>query len=92
MPPAGFESAIPASERPQTHALDLAATGIGTFSSIIIIIIITTTLYRPCRPTVVARVTEQPEVRRPAEAIYFRFSKRSVVALGPKQLPVQCVP
>jgi hypothetical protein len=29
MPPAGFESAIPASERPQTHALDRAATGIG---------------------------------------------------------------
>ena len=22
MPPAGFESALPASERPQTHALD----------------------------------------------------------------------
>ena len=30
MPPAGFESTIPASERPRTHALDLAATGIGT--------------------------------------------------------------
>jgi hypothetical protein len=29
MPPAGFEPAIPASERPQTHALDRAATGIG---------------------------------------------------------------
>ena len=29
MPPAGFEPAIPASERPQTHALDHAATGIG---------------------------------------------------------------
>jgi hypothetical protein len=29
MPPAGFESAIPASEWPQTHALDYAATGIG---------------------------------------------------------------
>jgi hypothetical protein len=29
--PAGFEPAIPASERPQTHALDRAATGIGTF-------------------------------------------------------------
>jgi hypothetical protein len=29
MPPAGFEPAIPASERPQTHALDSAATGIG---------------------------------------------------------------
>jgi hypothetical protein len=28
---AGFEPAIPASERPQTHALDGAATGIGTF-------------------------------------------------------------
>jgi hypothetical protein len=30
MPPAGFEAAIPASERSQTHALDRAATGIGT--------------------------------------------------------------
>jgi hypothetical protein len=29
MPPAGFEPAIPASEPPQTHALDRAATGIG---------------------------------------------------------------
>jgi intergrase/recombinase len=29
VPPAGFESAIPVSERPQTYALDSAATGIG---------------------------------------------------------------
>jgi hypothetical protein len=29
MPPVGFEPAIPASERLQTHALDGAATGIG---------------------------------------------------------------
>ena len=29
MSPAGFESTIPASERPQTHALDCAVTGIG---------------------------------------------------------------
>jgi hypothetical protein len=29
MPPAGFEPTIPASERPQTKALDRAATGIG---------------------------------------------------------------
>jgi hypothetical protein len=28
MPPAGFEPAIPANERPQTHALDRAGTGI----------------------------------------------------------------
>jgi hypothetical protein len=27
MPPAGFEPTIPASERPQTHSLDRAATG-----------------------------------------------------------------
>jgi hypothetical protein len=31
MPPVGFEPKIPASERPQTHALDRAATGIGDF-------------------------------------------------------------
>jgi hypothetical protein len=29
LPPAGFEPTIPASERPQTHALDGAATGIA---------------------------------------------------------------
>jgi hypothetical protein len=29
MPPAGFEPAIPASERAQFHALERAATGIG---------------------------------------------------------------
>ena len=29
MPSVGFEPAIPASEWPQTHALDRAATGIG---------------------------------------------------------------
>jgi hypothetical protein len=30
MPPVGFEPAIPASERPQTHVVDRAATGIGS--------------------------------------------------------------
>jgi hypothetical protein len=34
MPPVGFEPAIPASERPQTHAWHRAATGIG-YNSII---------------------------------------------------------
>jgi hypothetical protein len=29
MPPAGLEPAIPASERPQTHNLGRAATGVG---------------------------------------------------------------
>jgi hypothetical protein len=29
MPPAGFEPAIPESERPQTHSLNLAASGIA---------------------------------------------------------------
>jgi hypothetical protein len=31
MPRAGFEPAIPAGERPQTHVLDRAATGIGKY-------------------------------------------------------------
>jgi hypothetical protein len=31
MPLTGFEPAIQASEQPQTHALDRAATGIGIF-------------------------------------------------------------
>ena len=30
MPPVGFELTIPAGERPQTYALDRAATGTGT--------------------------------------------------------------
>jgi hypothetical protein len=29
MPPAGFEPTVPASKRPQTHALDHAAAGIA---------------------------------------------------------------
>ena len=33
MPPVGFEPTILASERPQTHALDRAATGIGMGSN-----------------------------------------------------------
>jgi hypothetical protein len=32
MPPAGFEPTIPGSKRPQTHALERAATGIDSFS------------------------------------------------------------
>jgi hypothetical protein len=35
MPPVGFEPGIPASERPQAYALDLAATGIGALSNTI---------------------------------------------------------
>jgi hypothetical protein len=31
MPPAGLGPTIPVSERPQTHALDRAATGIGDY-------------------------------------------------------------
>ena len=31
MPPVGFKPTIPASERPQTYALDCAATGIGEY-------------------------------------------------------------
>jgi hypothetical protein len=30
MPPAGFKTTIPVSEQPQTHALDRAATAIGS--------------------------------------------------------------
>jgi hypothetical protein len=33
MPPVGFEPMIPASARPQTYALDRAATGIGDIIS-----------------------------------------------------------
>jgi len=38
MPPAGFELAIPASERPQTHAVDSAATGIGVSVTVQVIL------------------------------------------------------
>jgi hypothetical protein len=34
MPPVGFETTIPASARPQTYALERAATGIGPFTSL----------------------------------------------------------
>jgi hypothetical protein len=34
MPPAGFEPVIPASELPQTHTLDHAATGIGIITAL----------------------------------------------------------
>jgi len=34
MPPAGFEPTILASERPHTHVLDGAATGIGLIESL----------------------------------------------------------
>ena len=34
MPPVGFEPTIPASDRPQTHALDRAATGVGRYNTI----------------------------------------------------------
>ena len=30
MPPAGFEPAVPATERPKTHVFDRAGTGTGT--------------------------------------------------------------
>jgi hypothetical protein len=36
MPPAGFEPKILAIERPQAHALDGAATGIGTIIDYVI--------------------------------------------------------
>ena len=36
MPQAGFELAIPASERPQTHALDRAATWTGAISGLLV--------------------------------------------------------
>jgi hypothetical protein len=36
MPPTGFEPAIPASEQPQTHALDRAATAIGGNSMLLV--------------------------------------------------------
>jgi hypothetical protein len=46
MPTAGFEPAIPASERPQTQAIDRAATGIGDLyqSPYISLLLITATL------------------------------------------------
>ena len=38
MLPVGFEPTISADERPQTYALDRAATGTGTFSRIVHVI------------------------------------------------------
>ena len=36
MPLAGFEPTTPSSERPQTHALDRAATGIGNLLMVLV--------------------------------------------------------
>jgi hypothetical protein len=36
MHPVGFEPAIPESERPQTHAFDRAATGIGRLGFLVL--------------------------------------------------------
>jgi hypothetical protein len=36
MPPVGYEPTIPASERPQTQALDRAATGIGADENMLV--------------------------------------------------------
>jgi hypothetical protein len=46
MTPAGFEPIIPASERPQTHALDGAATGIGRITTETKIYIELTVVYK----------------------------------------------
>ena len=35
MPPVGFEPTISASERPQTHTLDRAATGTGVLQVVV---------------------------------------------------------
>jgi len=40
MPSAGFKPAVPASERPQSHDLDLAATGIAVIKHIFIALIL----------------------------------------------------
>jgi hypothetical protein len=37
MLPAGFESVVAASERPQSHALDCAANGIGIISTALLL-------------------------------------------------------
>ena len=36
MPPVGFEPTISAGERPQTYALDRAATGTGTYYMLVV--------------------------------------------------------
>jgi hypothetical protein len=51
MPPAVFETAITASERPKTHALDRAATGVGDEGT-------NTKLNIPLSPEVTAKCLE----------------------------------
>ena len=41
MPPMGFEPTISAGERPQTYALDRAATGIGALQGLLYLYLIT---------------------------------------------------
>jgi len=54
MPPAGFETAVPTSERPPIHALDLAATGNGkTYQLPPVYLVTNTWLYWPKVPAAV---------------------------------------
>jgi hypothetical protein len=48
MPPAGFEHAIPESERPQTHALGHTATGIGRLQIYALIYVVSQHKYSTC--------------------------------------------
>jgi hypothetical protein len=48
MPPVGFEPEIPESGRPQTHALDRAATGIGTSQFYLTKIVFICNFYQFC--------------------------------------------
>jgi hypothetical protein len=50
MPQAGYELATPATKRPKTYALDLAATGIGTFGNTAIIYLHETDKIHGLRP------------------------------------------
>jgi hypothetical protein len=68
MPPAGFKPTIPASERPQTHALDRATTGIGYYYYYYYVF--TTVIFTlPCRTTVISNTASSTSLE--PVALYF---------------------
>ena len=62
MRPVGFEPKISAGERPQTYALDRAATGIGKMQLY--------TLYFICKLLYMFRVVSPPTIRSTNNCIY----------------------
>ena len=62
MPPAGFEPTISAGERPQTYALDRAATGTGSFDLYLRLFI--ASVSKPTKMRLIGNVANMGELRK----------------------------